>query len=357
MNGLRKLRDLPGVLVRDLPRYARALRRAPVAGRPGSGWATLCNRNETMHRPEGGLGWVCDWPLGSALHAPGVLPVLGRRLMDAALREWPIRFAPRPQSSGGKPKLSFVIAHAGAARVPQLRRTLYSLFAQDAVECEYIVIDQSEVPFLDRLPEGIIYRHLNKSRVPPGWRKSWAFNVGARMARSDLLVFHDGDICAPASYAGELLRAFQDGKPGAVSLQRLLFYLNASDTGSVDAQDRIPRACAPDLIFQNWKGGTIAVNREAFHSIGGFDEGFVDWGGEDDEFYDRCAEIGHLRAGYLPFVHLWHTPQANRMAVDNINTTRVLPARIGIPRAQRASALRQRSWGDPGSPDSVGRYV
>ena len=43
------------------------------------------------------------------------------------------------------------------------------------------------------LPPGITYRHLAKAGVARGWHKSWAYNVGARAATGDILVFHDGD--------------------------------------------------------------------------------------------------------------------------------------------------------------------
>jgi hypothetical protein len=276
--------------------------------------------------------------------------------MAAALEEWPIRFAIRPMEGDGHPEVSFVIAHAGADRVPQLQRTLQSLFAQEAVRCEYIVVDQSQAPVLGRLPGDIVYKHLDKSQFPAGWRKSWALNVGSRIAQADILVFHDGDICAPAAYARELLRTLSTGQSGAASLQRMLFYLDRADTEGLGSHGRILSPATPSLVFQNWKGGTIAVRRDAFASIGGFDEGFVDWGGEDDEFYDRCADLRHCRAGYLPFVHLWHPPQAKRMEPDNVNTSRILPSRLAIPRKERIVELRMREWGNDKDPGLANRY-
>ena len=354
MNLLRRVRDLPGVLVRDLPRYRAAL---SMAGDDASAWASLSNRNEPLAQVEGCRGHQCQWQWGSELHAPLVLPVLGRNLMQVALREWPIRFADNPADRGEQPGISFVIAHSGAERLTQLVQTLRSLFAQQGVACECIVVDQSTTPLLDRLPQGIVYRHLDKSGMTPGWRKSWAFNVGARLARSDILVFHDGDICAPVGYARELLRVMGTGRFAAASLQRMLFYLSRSDTTRLLEGGAIPEASIPAPVFQNWKGGTIAIRKEAFEAIGGFDEGFVDWGGEDDEFFDRCQLAGHCRAGYLPFVHLWHAPQAKRMASDNVNTNRVLPARIAIAREHRASELSARAWGDASQPDPLERYA
>lgn len=356
MKWTRRLRDLPGVVLRDLPRYLKAL--SPRhAGVDGAGWTALCNRNEVLLQQVGRRGFQCDWQWGSELHAPLVLPSLGRRLMQVALQEWPIRFAEQPILAGEHPKVSFVIAHAGEERLPQLLQVLKSLFGQQDVGCECIVVDQSPMPLRERLPAEVRYHYLDKSGLPPGWRKSWAFNVGAKMARADILVFQDGDICVPASYARELVTALGDDGYGAASLQRVLFYLAQGDTARVLQQPNLPDDCVPTSVFQNWKGGTIAIRKDAFKAMGGFDEGFVDWGGEDDEFYDRCAEVGHIRTGYLPFVHLWHAPQAKRKAADNLNTIRVLPARLAIPRQQRMAELNTRAWGDAARPDPVQRYA
>ena len=58
----------------------------------------------------------------------------------------------------------------------------------------------------------------------------------------------------------------------------------------------------------------------------------------------------NCRAGYLPFAHLWHAPQAGRRDVANPNTSRVLPARLAIPREQRIAELAARDWGNAAGP-------
>jgi hypothetical protein len=109
-------------------------------------------------------------------------------------------------------------------------------------------------------------------------------------------------------------------------------------------------------VFQNWKGGTIAIRRDAFFELGGFDEGFVDWGGEDDEFYDRCGALTHCRYSYLPFVHLWHRPQQDRKLADNLNISRIMPWRMQIPAAERIAELKSRDFGNPSRPDPFFSY-
>jgi hypothetical protein len=276
--------------------------------------------------------------------------------MDQALREWPISFSAARPAPTAAPEISFVFAHAGAERLPQLRHVLASVFAQRGVSCECIVVDQSQRPDRASFPEAVTYRFLDKSAVAPGWHKSWAYNVGARLARSEVLVFHDGDVCAPEAYALEVLRTLGSGRFGAASLQRFLFYLDEAESAKVLRAQAVPAGITPTDTRQNWKGGTIAVRRDAFARIGGFDEGFVGWGGEDDEFFDRCSVVGHARGGYIPFVHLWHAPQAGRKSADNANIAEVLPHRLRLRPEARVAQLLERRFGNESGPDPAHGY-
>ncbi len=357
MKPWQRLRNLPGVLLRDVPRYLRALEVSGTGDRSDpAGWIGLCNRIERLLAPTEGPGVICDWRWGSSLHAAEVMPFLGQRLLATALAEWPIRFADEPRVVSEVPKISFVFAHGGIDRLPQLQRTIRSIYAQEDVPCECIVVDQSALPALPSLPSPLIYRHISKDGVPAGWHKAWAYNVGARLARGSIIVFHDGDVCAPAGYAAELVNAIDQRGFAAASLQRLLFYMSQYDTQTVNTTSAIETSATPLLVFQNWKGGTIAVAREAFLAMGGFDEGFVDWGGEDDEFFDRCGALRQCRSGYLPFVHLWHPPQPDRKSSTNPNITEVMPWRMAMTHAQRLAELTQRRWGQVEAPDPLTGY-
>ena len=352
-----RMRRFPGVLLKDVLRFRKAFRCSGTGYESDvRGWISLCNRIERLESNPEGPGVRCDWKWGSDLVACEVLPFLGRQLMRKSLLEWPIRFSEMPQPSSDQPTVTFVIAHAGTDRLPQLRRTIRSLFAQAESAVEVIVIDQSPEPVTFSLPTGIRYHHLSKKGIPEGWYKSWAYNIGARLAKSEILVFQDGDICVPQAYAKEVVRTLTTDGYEVASLQRMLFYLNQASTSGVEAADTIEFAATPERVFQNWKGGTIAIRRDAFFRVGGFDEGFVDWGGEDTEFHDRCGALKHCRFGYLPYVHLWHNPQSGRRQPDNANITHVMPLRLQIPVQQRIHELSQRDFGNPQSPSPLQAY-
>lgn len=352
---LRAIKEYAGVVLKDSARYRRALRPGVRAVNGDPLWLHLCNRNEVLEVNPDGPGVHCSWRWTSDLHACGVRPDYGRRLAELAFNEWSLVFSETTENTT-RPAVSFVIAHEGTERVSHLTWTVKSIFGQQNVAVECVVVDQSDQPVVvDRLPPGVRYLHRPRPAGLNGWRKSWAFNQGARAAEGDILVFHDGDIICPAGYAAALVDRMP--KNGAASIQRFLFNLDQDSTESVFSSNIWPRPFTPERVRQNWEGGTIAVKRDAFLEIGGYDEAFVGWGGEDNEFFDRCSGVGHLRFGFVPFVHLWHPPQGDKHLTDNQNINRVLSQRLSMPVDTRIRELRQRSFGDDECPDPREGYA
>jgi hypothetical protein len=118
--------------------------------------------------------------------------------------------------------------------------------------------------------------------------------------------------------------------------------LNPKDTIHVVKHGRVPDT-APEAVWQNWKGGTLAIRRDAYFRIGGFDERFVDWGGEDDEFFDRCRVLKQYDFGYLPFIHLWHEPQPTKSSPVRDRNLNLLAKLLQIPPEERIRELKGRS--------------
>src|SRR4249920_3201311 len=113
-NILRRYRNLAGVLLKDWRRYERALSALDDS------YLALCNRNEQLQSAPDGVGYRCEWQWTSDLHAPKFMPTLGRRLLQRALAEHPIRRASSRESLSGTPEVSFIIGHRGTDRLPQL---------------------------------------------------------------------------------------------------------------------------------------------------------------------------------------------------------------------------------------------
>jgi N-terminal domain of galactosyltransferase len=327
------VRSLFGVLIKDVPRYMAALGGAPER------YLALCNRDEVLQAAPDGSGYRCEWQWTSDLHAPKVMRRLGARLMGLALRDHPIRLSDAPAECGVK--VSFIIGHRGDRRLPHLLKTLESIAAQHDVGIECLVVEQDvEARLRGRLPGWVRHLHTPPPAADMPFCRSWAFNVGARYARGDLLVLHDNDLLLSADYASRSLSRMRAGFD-VINLKRFGFYLSEAHTHEIFAGRSRIIDHPPESIVQNLLGGgSVAIARETYMRIGGMDEGFVGWGGEDAEFWERAQTLRVWPYGSLPYVHLWHPAQSGKYQGDNPTLTRYreLSAVDPVKRIERLSA-------------------
>jgi hypothetical protein len=240
------------------------------------------------------------------------------------------------------PALSFIIGHRGKERLPHLLATLRSIAAQRDVSFECIVVEQSTISEIkNELPSWVSYIHTPLPYPEMPYSRAWAFNAGARSASGKVLVLHDNDLLVPRGYAREIVARFEEGYE-AINLKRFIFYLSDVDSAGAFSAGPLTPEAAPTAIMQNALGGTIAISREAYVSIGGFNESFVGWGGEDNEFWERAQTRSCWPYGYLPFVHLWHAPQSGKLSSER-STAKLLEELSRVPVSERIADLRAKS--------------
>lgn len=353
------LRERLGTLLYDWPRFLRGMAER-------DGWVRMRNRTDRVSLAPDGRGVACEWEYTRTLHLCDVFPFAGRWLLRRALKTDPIDLKAEPEQIGPDqvcwngsvadstahgPEVAFVIGHRGQDRLPHLLAVLRTLAAQTGVRFECLVVEQDVTPVIrDALPRWVKHIH---TPIPPElpYCRSWAFNVGAAQARAPLLVFHDNDMLVPERYAAALLERFRCGWE-VIQLKRFVFYL-AESSGPVEALRDRPEAVRVASVVQNLEGGgSVAVGREAFEAIGGFDEEFVGWGGEDNEFWDRCLTRRAWRFGEMPLVHLWHAAQPGKRAMEGMGgqTASLSRRKRALPPEDRIRALRSRRQGSPDRP-------
>jgi hypothetical protein len=323
------LRHRLGALLYDWPRFLAAMARP-------HGWVRFRNRNERLALDPKTGGTRCEWRFTSDLHLANVNPRAGRLLLRRALRDWPIEFATQPRMTG-EPRASFVIGHRGEARLSLLLKTIETIAAQDvAVEC--IVVEQSVSPIAKaHLPDWVRHIHTPIASDTQPYNRSWTLNAGSAAARTQLLVLHDNDFLLPVSYASELSKRHAEGW-AFIDLKRFMFYLPEGDSANLDLRNATPERVTQNLCG----GGSIAADRDAYFAIGGFDESFAGWGGEDNDFWDRASTRRLFAFAYLPLVHLWHAPQPEKVTADATGGRLRFDEVSRVPAEERIRALLER---------------
>lgn len=339
-----RLRITFGIILKDLPRYLAAFRN------DGKAYLALCNRDERLEVSPDALGYRCLWQWTSDLHAPKYLPSLGLRLMKRAFSDHPIVRSRAPKKSDGKPDITYIIGHKGLQRLPHLLATLESIAGQSGAVVECIVVEQDiEARLTGKLPDWVKYIHTLPPSADMPYCRAWAFNVGVKDALADVLVLHDNDMLIPADYSTEILdKAKNDIE--VVNLKRFIFYLSETHSTEMFKNELSLDACAPESIMQNSEGGgSIAITRKAYDEIGGFDESFIGWGGEDNEFWERVQMLKVWPYANLPIVHLWHAAQPGKLQAE-AQTLKHYQRLSAMPLSTRISTLRALQSGQKSGP-------
>lgn len=305
-----------GVWFKDRWRYEKALRSS------SKDYLKLSNRAEQLEVSPSGLGYACLWQYTSRLHAPQIQPSLGLRLLRRCLRDNPIYQASRPTKIFDKPEVSVLIGHRGTERLPLLLETLKCIAAQKDVGLECIVIEHDiSMKLAGKLPAWI--RHVFVAAEPGNpYNRSFTFNQGALYARGNILLLHDNDMLIPAKYVSNIAQIVNNGYQ-VVNPKRYVFYLTKIHTAEIVNGTKTFSSSAPDYIVQNLEaGGSMAITLDSYVSLGGMDESFVGWGGEDNEFWERCRTLRTWIWGYEPVIHLWHPSQPLKHHQHNPNILR-----------------------------------
>jgi GT2 family glycosyltransferase len=296
------------ILINDWARYELNWNR--------SGYLQIKNRLEKLAVGPIRNSYVCLWPYTSRIAAVEKWPFIGKYILKRVCRD--NEFILADERKVEDIEISVIIGHRGLERIELLIGTLKSLAGQKDIGIECIVVEQDSVPRIEEyLPKWVKYFFQEVSDGQESYNRSAAFNHGARHARGQILLLHDNDMIVPTNYCSSIKSVCQLGYT-AINIKRFVFYLSKEDSDMVLRSIRNLNCCTPLYIVQNLEaGGSVAITKVAYNSIGGMDESFVGWGGEDNEFWERCGQLQRWIWGFSPVIHLWH--QSQPLKHENIN--------------------------------------
>ncbi|MCJ1709495.1 glycosyltransferase family 2 protein [Microbacterium sp. VKM Ac-2923] len=216
------------------------------------------------------------------------------------------------------PRVSVIVTHFDQPE--QLARTLLALRRQDhhAGRLEIIVADDGS-PTEPVVPAGVrLVRQDDR-----GFRAAAARNLGAAAATGDMLCFLDADTTPEPEYVRRLSR-LPALLPEAVTVGRR----RHADLAGLDADVPVAEAGlsrelpepawlseayarsenllhADDRSYRYVISAVVACSRTFFAELGGFDESFSSYGGEDWEWAHRAWQAGAVFA-HVPDAVAWH---------------------------------------------------
>lgn len=155
------------------------------------------------------------------------------------------------------------------------------------------------------------------------WAKAAAFNDAANAVTSDVIVLADADcVVTHGALTQTITDAARDGYAVPAKTVHRLTPEATTKVLAMDPGDDLPARMDCEGKHQLLAGGGIvAVTRDLWHQVGGFDPRFTGWGGED--FALGCALYAHT--GVYPrrqpgvLHHLWHPPQGRNQRLSPAN--------------------------------------
>jgi hypothetical protein len=148
------------------------------------------------------------------------------------------------------------------------------------------------------------------------FNKSWAVNVGVENTpgNAEVISIHDGDVLADRDFVARNAARFRRaGTMGHLTYRNMLCLDNASS--AVAIRERLhggAPAANPDRLrgfaLRRGPGCSLWVRADAYRRIGGMDERFEGWGGEDIDFNYRFDFSAAYDSYDDPLIHLRHPP-------------------------------------------------
>lgn len=180
------------------------------------------------------------------------------------------------------------------------------------------------------------------------WSKAQAVNRAARAARGQLLVIADADLFPHPNRLVEAVRLART-RPWIVPYTRVHRLSEAATQQIMEMDPSFSSLLDLDLVKPPYTGvpgaGLLVLSRKAFLQVGGMDEEFVGWGGEDAALgYALDTIVGPHTRLRADICHLWH-PRQRRGLPYSANRTRARDYELahGRHRAMRELLLERGS--------------
>jgi len=210
---------------------------------------------------------------------------------------------------GGRTRLSVVLPFY--RKLEDFRRVLplnAPFWARPGLEVVLVLDENGEeaavLQLLARFPQ-VRWKVLVNDLAHP-WRPPCkAINAGVRHGAGEFVLIHSPESAYVDDVPGRMLRLVQ-AQPGSAAIGRVGFARFDEVDGSPASLAAAFARKVPQALYLNTFYGSVCCTRTAFEAVRGYDEGFAEWGGDDDDFRIRLEMAGQrlLACPQLRLLHL-----------------------------------------------------
>ncbi len=202
-------------------------------------------------------------------------------------------------------KFTYIIGYRHSSeRIFNLKRVLDWITRFNGVEV--IIVEQDSTPKLHTFSIFGFKHIFTKSNMP--YNRSWAFNVGMKASTTQIVVFGDSDLIMDPNEFIKSLNLINQYE--CVSPYTSVLDLNQGESNlSFDKLTSIPRPGRGETDNQkiNLCGGIVMYRKDSIYRIGGWNERFIGWGGEDNYQEYKTKNLMSWAENKAKCFHLWHT--------------------------------------------------
>jgi predicted glycosyltransferase involved in capsule biosynthesis len=151
--------------------------------------------------------------------------------------------------------------------------------------------------------------------------KAKTINKAVETSTGEILIIADADILIDPLLLRQAVKELET-HTWVIPFQRVLNITKESTQELLKVKPQWPLPLKVETRTRQFmgNGGINVVNRKHFEMVGGFDERFVGWGGEDDAFaYSLNHLCGHAKRLDAPVYHLWHERHNTGNYEANVN--------------------------------------
>ena len=191
-------------------------------------------------------------------------------------------------------------------------------------DCEMILVESDTTSKVNSLCLEYNFKHIFVYNGLP-YNRSWVYNIGYKHSVNNYFLFGDADLIMDATELKTsmlLLNEFDCVSPYSKCIdlndEETLNYIEKENISFLNSINREGREGI------NMCGGLVAFTRKGFEEIGGWDENFWGWGGEDDFMTIKTQHFLNYKKCENKCYHLKHENSDKTLRYRNISILRRL---------------------------------